>query len=158
MGRTVAIIGALDTKGPEFAFLKAQVEKRGCRTLVINVGVLGTPDFQPDISAEEVALAGGAPLAELVAAHDRGQAMEVMSRGATRIVKQLYQEARFDGIISMGGGGGTSVAATAMCVLPVGVPKLLVSTMASGDTSQYVGTSDLTLMPSIVDVAGLNRI
>src|SRR5262245_8342109 len=102
MAKTVAIIGALDTKGPEFAFLKAEIEKRGCRTMVVNVGVLGTPHFQPDISAEEVAWAGGAKLADLAAAHDRGQAMTAMGRGIAQLVKQLFKEARFDGIISMG--------------------------------------------------------
>ena len=156
--KTIAIIGALDTKGPEFAFLKAEIEKRGCRTLVINVGVLGAPLFQPEISAEEVAAAGGVKLADLVARHDRGHAMEVMNRGAAVIVMKLFAEGRFDGIISMGGGGGTGVAASAMRALPAGVPKLLVSTVASGDVSHYVGTTDISMMPSIVDVAGLNRI
>ncbi len=158
MTKTVAIIGALDTKGQEFAFLKAEIEKRGCRTLVINVGVLGTPLFAPDVSAEIVAEAGGATLTDLIARHDRGEAMQIMNLGAAATVKQLYQDGKFDGIISMGGGGGTGMASSAMRVLPVGVPKLLVSTVASGDTSQYVGTTDITMMPSIVDVAGLNRI
>jgi uncharacterized protein (UPF0261 family) len=158
MAKTIAMIGALDTKGQEFAFLKAEIEKRGYKTLVINVGVLGTPLFQPEVSAEEVAAAGGVNLAELVARHDRGQAMEVMNHGAAVIVKKLYGEGMFNGIISMGGGGGTGVAASGMRALPVGVPKLLVSTVASGDTSSYVGTTDITMMPSIVDVAGLNRI
>ena len=158
MAKTIAVIAALDTKGQEFAFLKAEIEKRGCRTLVINVGVLGMPSFQPKVSAEEVAAAGGANLADLVARHDRGQAMEVMNRGAAVVVKKLYENGKFEGIISMGGGGGTGIAASAMRALPVGVPKLLVSTVASGDTSPYVGTTDITMMPSIVDVAGLNRI
>jgi uncharacterized protein (UPF0261 family) len=158
MAKIIAIIGTLDTKGQEFAFLKAEIEKRGCRTLVINVGVVGTPLFQPEVSAEEVAAAGGVNLADLVARHDRGYAMEVMNRGAAVVVKKLYGELKFDGIISMGGGGGTGVAASAMRALPVGTPKLLVSTVASGDISPYVGTADITMMPSIVDVAGLNRI
>jgi uncharacterized protein (UPF0261 family) len=158
MAKTVAVIGALDTKGQEFAFLKTEIEKRGCRTLVINVGVLGTPVFQPEVSAEEVAAACGVSLADLVARHDRGQAMEVMNRGAAALVEKLYKEGKFDGIISMGGGGGTGVAASGMRGLPVGVPKLLVSTVASGDIGPYVGTTDITMMPSVVDVAGLNRI
>lgn len=158
MAKTVAIIGALDTKGQEFAFLKKEIEKRGCKTLVINVGVLGEPQFIPDISAEEVTLAGGVKLADLIARRDRGEAMEVMNRCAALIVKKLYQEGKFDGIISMGGGGGTGMGTSAMRALSVGVPKLMVSTVASGDTSAYVGTTDITMMPSIVDVAGLNRI
>jgi len=158
MTKTVAIIGALDTKGLEFAFLKKEIEKRGCKTLVINVGVLGEPEFKPDISAEEVTLAGGVNLKDLIARRDRGEAMEVMNRCVALIVKKLYQEGKFDGIISMGGGGGTGMGTSAMRPLPVGVPKVMVSTVASGDTSPYVGTADITMMPSIVDVAGLNRI
>ncbi|MBV8377456.1 MAG: Tm-1-like ATP-binding domain-containing protein [Verrucomicrobia bacterium] len=158
MAKTIAVLGALDTKGQEFAFLKTEIERRGCRTLVINVGVLGAPLFQPEVSAEEIAVAGGAPLADLVARHDRGQAMEVMNRGAAVVVRRLYDDGKFDGIISMGGGGGTVIAASAMKALPVGTPKLLVSTVASGDTGPYVGTTDIAMMPSVVDVAGLNRI
>lgn len=158
MTKTVAIIGALDTKGAEFAFLKAEIEKRGCCTLVINVGVLGEPLFAPDINADKVAEAGGARLADLVTARDRGEAMDVMTRGAAKIVGQLHGEGKFDGIISMGGSAGTIMATSAMRALPVGVPKLMVSTIASGDTSAYVGTTDITMMPSVVDVAGVNRI
>jgi uncharacterized protein (UPF0261 family) len=158
VSKTVAIIGALDTKGEEFAFLKAEVEKRGCRTLVINVGVLGPPAFQPDVPADEVAAAAGGALADLVTRHDRGYAMDIMHRGAAALVAKLYDESKFDAIISMGGGGGTVIAASAMRALPVGIPKLLISTVASGDTSPYVGTSDITMMPSVVDVAGLNRL
>jgi uncharacterized protein (UPF0261 family) len=158
MPKTVALTGALDTKGPEFEFLKREIEKRGCLTFVINLGVLGKPLFIPDVSAEEVALAGGVPLAELIKQQDRGQAMAVMTTGAAKIAAKYYQEGKFDGIISMGGGGNTVMATSAMRALPVGVPKLMVSTVASGDTSPYVGTSDITMMPSIVDVAGLNRI
>jgi uncharacterized protein (UPF0261 family) len=158
MAKTIAVLGALDTKGQEFAFLRTEIEKRGCSTLVINVGVLGAPLFHPEVSAEEIAAAGGAHLADLVARHDRGQAMEVMNRGAAVVVKNLYEKGKFDGIVSMGGGGATGIAASAMRALPVGVPKLLVSTVASGDTGPYVGTTDITMMPSIVDIAGLNRI
>ena len=158
MKKTIAIIGALDTKGQEFEFLKNEIEKRGCQTFVINVGVLGNPLFTPDVAADEVAHAGGIPLIELVQRADRGEAMSVMTAGSAKVVSKYYKEGKFDGIISMGGGGGTVMGASAMRALPVGVPKLMVSTIASGDTSAYVGTSDITMMPSIVDVAGLNRI
>ncbi len=157
MTKTIAIIGALDTKGTEFGFLKAEIEKRGCKALVINTGVF-EPMFPPDVSAEEVAEAGGARLADLVAKKDRGEAMAVMTRGATIIAKKLYAEGKFDGIISAGGSGNTVMATAAMRALPVGVPKVMVSTVAGGDVGAYVGTSDLIMMPSIVDVAGLNRI
>jgi uncharacterized protein (UPF0261 family) len=158
MRKTVAIIGALDTKGQEFEFLKKEIEKRGCQTFVINVGVLGKPLFSPDVAAEKVALAGGVQLSELVERADRGEAMTVMTAGVAKIAVKYYEAGKFDGIISMGGGGGTVMATNAMRALPVGVPKLMVTTIASGDTSAYVGTSDITMMPSIVDVAGLNRI
>lgn len=156
--KTIAIIGALDTKGQEFEFLKNEIEKRGCRAFVINVGVLGNPLFLPDVSAEEVALAGGVLLTDLVTRADRGEAMTVMTAGAAKIAAKYFGQGKFDGIISMGGGGGTVMGTSAMRALPVGVPKLMVTTIASGDTSAYVGTSDITMMPSIVDVAGLNRI
>jgi uncharacterized protein (UPF0261 family) len=158
LNKTIAIIGALDTKGGEFAFLKNEIEKRGCRTFVMNVGVLGEPLFEPQVSAEEVALAGGAQLSDLVSRQDRGEAMSVMTAGAAKIAAEYYQDGRFDGIISMGGGGGTVIGTSAMRSLPVGVPKVMVSTIASGDTSPYVGTNDIVMFPSIVDVAGLNRI
>ena len=158
MKKTIAILGALDTKGQEYAFLKAEIEKRGCRTLVVNVGVIGDPLFTPDVRSDEVAEAGGVPLADLIAQRDRGQAMEVMTRGAAVVVKRLYEAGEIDGLISMGGGGGTIIGTSAMRALPVGFSKLMVSTIASGDTSAYVGTTDITMMPSIVDVAGLNRI
>lgn len=158
MAKTVAIIGAFDTKGVEFAFLKAEIEKRGCNTFMINVGVLGEGPFKADISAEKVAAAGGGSLAALAASKDRGEAMSVMTQGAAVVSKQLYDEGRFDGMISMGGSGGAVVCTSAMRALPVGVPKLMVTTVASGDTSPYVGTTDITMMPSIVDVSGLNRI
>lgn len=157
MTKTIAILGALDTKGVEFAFLKAEIEKRGLNTLVINSGVFD-PMFPPDVSAEEVAEAGGARLADLVARKDRGEAMAVMTRGATAITKKLFAEGKFDGIISAGGSGNTVMATAAMRALPIGVPKVMISTVAGGDVSAYVGTSDLVMMPSIVDVAGLNRI
>ncbi len=158
MAKTIAIVGALDTKGQEFAFLKAEIEKRGCRTLVIDTGVLGEPAFTAEVSREEVARAGGAELRDLVAKQDRGEAVAVMTRGVTEVAKGLQSSGRIDGIISMGGGGGTVMGTSAMRALPVGFPKLMVSTVASGDTSAYVGTSDIMMMPSIVDVAGLNRI
>lgn len=158
MKKTIAIIGALDTKGIEFEFLKKEIEKRRFNTFVINVGVIGQPPFNPEVAAEEVALAGGSQLSELVKRADRGEATAVMMAGVTQIAVKYYEAGKFDGVISMGGGGGTVMATSAMRALPVGVPKLMVTTIASGDTSAYIGTSDITMMPAIVDVAGLNRI
>ncbi|MBL8118322.1 MAG: Tm-1-like ATP-binding domain-containing protein, partial [Anaerolineae bacterium] len=158
MTKIIAIFGALDTKGVEFAFLKAEIEKRGCGTLVVDTGVLGAAGFEPDVSREAVAQAGGVALDALVNRQDRGEAMAVMQRGAAEIAQRLHREGRIDGIISMGGGGGSSIGTAAMRALPVGFPKLMVSTVASGDTSGFVGTSDITMMYSVVDVAGINRI
>jgi uncharacterized protein (UPF0261 family) len=156
--KVVAIIGALDTKGAEYAFLKQQIEGQGVGTLMIDVGIFGEPPFAPDISAAEVATAGGADRAALAAANDRGNAVGAMAAGAAIILKRLYDEGRVHGAIAMGGGGGTTLGSIAMQPLPVGVPKLIVSTVASGDTSAYVGVKDIAMMPSIVDVAGVNRL
>jgi uncharacterized protein (UPF0261 family) len=158
MAKTVALIGAFDSKGEEFAFIKAEIEKRGCRTFTINVGTLGVGPFKADVSAETIAEAGGGKLADLAAAKDRGVAMKVMTAGAAVVAKKLYAEGKFDGIMSIGGSGGAAMCTSAMRELPVGVPKLMVTTVASGDTAPYVGAVDITMMPSIVDVSGLNRI
>ncbi|MBA3867796.1 MAG: Tm-1-like ATP-binding domain-containing protein [Anaerolineae bacterium] len=158
MTKTIAIFGALDTKGQEFAFLKAAIEQRGFQTLVVDTGVLAEPAFPPDITHDQVAIAAGVTLADLVTKGDRGEAMAAMQKGAAEIARQLHRDGKIDGIISMGGGGGTSVATAAMRALPVGFPKLMVSTVASGDTSGFVGNSDITMMYSVVDVAGINRI
>jgi uncharacterized protein (UPF0261 family) len=156
--KVVAIIGALDTKGAEYAFLKQQIGGQGVGTLMIDVGIFGEPPFAPDISAAEVATAGGADRAALAAANDRGNAVGAMAAGAAIILKRLYDEGRVHGVIAMGGGGGTTLGSIAMQSLPVGAPKLIVSTVASGDTRAYVGVKDIAMMPSIVDVAGVNRL
>jgi uncharacterized protein (UPF0261 family) len=158
MAKTVAIIGALDTKGDEFRFVKEQIEARGLNTLVIDVGVMGEPAFKPDVTRAEVAEAGGATIEGLRERADRGEAMKVMSEGVAEVVSRLYAEGRFDGVMSMGGSGGTSLATTAMRRLPVGVPKLMLSTVGGTDVSSYAGTRDITFMPSVVDVAGFNKI
>lgn len=158
MPKTIAVIGALDTKGPEFAFAKAEIERRGHRALVVNTAVMGAPTFEPDIPAERVAEAGGASLAALRAQADRGAAMEVMTRGVARVVKDLYDEGKIDGVLGMGGSAGTIIGTSAMRALPVGVPKVMVSTLASGDVKPYVGTKDVVMIHSVVDVAGMNRV
>ncbi len=114
MKKTIAIVAALDTKGQEFEFLKKEIEKRGCATFVINVGVLGSPAFAPEVSADEVAQAGGSSLTELVQKADRGEAMVVMTRGVAAIAAKYHAAGKFDGIISMGGGGGTVMGTSAM--------------------------------------------
>lgn len=158
MTKTVVIVGALDTKGQEFAFVKALIEAAGVKTLVVDFGVLGAPAFEPDIQREVVAAAGGGHWADLASGEHKDEAMKVMARGLAAVVRQLYDEGRLDGILGMGGSGGTSIATTAMRALPVGVPKVMVSTVGGGDVSAYAGTKDITFMPSIVDVAGINSI
>lgn len=155
----ILMVGAFDTKGPEYAFLREQILAKGHEVLAMNTGVIGAAEVFPvDIDADEVATAGGSALAALRAAGDRGAAMKAMSEGSAVVAKRLHDEGRFDGIVGMGGSGGSSVVTAAMRALPVGVPKVCVSTVASGDTSTYVGAKDVTLIPSIVDVAGVNRI
>jgi uncharacterized protein (UPF0261 family) len=158
MAKTVVIAGALDTKGQEFAFVKHLIEQEGLKTLTIDFGVMGEPLFEPDIPRNEVAEAGGGNLDYLAGGQHKDEAMRVMSDGLQTVVRRLYDEGHLDGILGMGGSGGTSIAASAMRTLPVGVPKVMVSTVGGGDVSTYAGTKDITFMPSIVDVAGFNRI
>ncbi len=158
MPKTIALIGALDTKGEEFAFVQAALLRRGHQTLVIDTGVIGEPQLTPDISADAVATAGGTTLHTLRQQADRGQAIESMARGAASIASQLHAAGKIDGILGMGGSAGTAIGTAAMRALPVGFPKLMVSTLASGDTAPYVGVSDILMLPAVVDVAGVNRI
>jgi uncharacterized protein (UPF0261 family) len=155
---TIAVLGSFDTKGVEFAYLIEQIRARQHDVLLIDTSILGKSSLKPHIRAEEVAEAGGQSLTHLREHQQRGPAMQVMAQGAAKVVNNLYASGRIDAIISMGGSGGTAVFAAAVRDLPVGFPKLLISTMASGDTHSIVGTQDLILVPSIVDVAGLNRI
>lgn len=155
--KTVAIAGTFDSKGKEFLFIKELFEEIGIKTFTLHTGTFA-PAFAPDVSNNEIAAEAGENLSEIVAKKDRARATAAMSRGVEKIVPRLYREGKFDGIISLGGSGGTSIIAPAMRALPVGVPKIIVSTMASGNTEQYVGTSDVILIPSIVDVSGLNVI
>ncbi len=158
MAKTVVIVGALDTKGREFAFVKEQIESANVHSLVVDIGVMGEPGFSPDIGRHEVVAAAGGDLTRLASGDHKDEAMQIMATGLAVIVRRLYDDGKLDGIIGMGGTGGTSVATTAMRTLPVGVPKLMVSTVGGGDVSPYAGSKDITFMPSIVDVAGINRI
>ncbi len=157
MGKTILIIGAFDTKGEEYAFIKRIIETRGFKTLTLDTGIYDPRWIHPDITNVEVAGAGGVDIRELQRA-DRGTAMKSMSQCVAKIVRQLFDEGQFDGVIGMGGTGGTSVITAGMRMLPIGVPKVMISTAASGDTSPYVGTRDIVMFPSVVDVAGINRI
>ncbi len=159
MSKTILLIGAFDVKGEEYAFVRKQIETQGCKILSMNFGTLGSTDLFPvDIDNAAVAKAGGADINQLQKDRDRGKAMAVMGKGAAVLIKRLYEEGKFDGVFGMGGSGGSSVISNAMRALPIGTPKVLVSTVAAGDTTLLAGVKDVTMIPSVVDVAGLNPI
>lgn len=159
MAQTIVVLGSFDTKAREYAFLREAIVAQGGQVLAVNFGVLGTTDLFPvDVEADAVARAGGGDLATLRASGDRGAAMKVMAAGVAAVAKQLYDHGKLGGITGMGGSGGSSVITAAMRALPMGVPKVCVSTVAGGDVSSYVGTKDIVLIPSVTDVAGVNRI
>ena len=158
MPQTILLLGTFDTKGEEFAFARDLIEARGHEAMLLDVGVMDDPALDPDISAEEVAAAAGTSLAALREAGDRGLAMDTMTEGATAIAHERLDDDGFDAVLGLGGSGNTAVATGVMRTLPVGLPKMMVSTMASGDTAPYVGATDITMMYSVADIAGLNRI
>ena len=154
---TVVLLGTLDTKGKEYDYLRARVREQGVDVVLVDAGVF-EPLAEADVSQDEVAAAGGAEIAALREASDRGAAVDAMGRGAAEVVRRLHEEGRLDGILTVGGSGNSSIGAQAMRGLPVGVPKLIVSTLASGDTRPYVGATDVSMTYSVVDISGLNRI
>ncbi len=159
MPKTICIIGAFDTKGEDHAFLRSQILAHDHQVLTVNVGVLGTTRLFPvDFEGREVIDGVDLNLEQIRSRRDKAEAMKAFAERAPKFVRDLYDRGKFDGIIGMGGSGGSSIIASAMRALPIGVPKVLVSTIASGDVSFYVGGKDITMIPSIVDVAGLNRI
>ena len=155
---TVVLVGTLDTKGVEYGYMRDRLREAGVDVVLVDAGVVGTPQTQPDVTREEVARAAGADVAALAEAGDRDAAIEKMVEGAAEIVRRRHAEGRLDAILGLGGSGGTAIVTFAMRGLPVGVPKLMVSTVASGDTRPYVGASDVTMMYSVVDIAGINQI
>ncbi|HUF68651.1 MAG TPA: Tm-1-like ATP-binding domain-containing protein [Longimicrobiales bacterium] len=155
---TVLLIGTLDTKGEELAWVRGLIEARGHSVRVLDAGVLGEPVFAPDVPASDIAEAGGSTLAELRSRGDRGVALDVMARGAAAVAAREYNEGRVAAVLGIGGSCGTAIATSAMRALPVGVPRVMVSTVASGPVGSYVGETDITMMYSVVDIAGLNRI
>lgn len=156
--KTIAVLGTLDSKGEEHAFVADLIRQRGHAVLLIDVGSGGPPTIKPDITREEVAAAAGLDLAPLIAKQDRGECVVAMSRAAPVMLAELAAQKKIDGVISLGGGGGTAIGTAAMRALPLGFPKLMVSTLASGNTAHYLGTKDIVMVPSIADIAGLNRL
>ncbi len=159
---TVVLLGTLDTKGTEHAFVRDRLRDAGIDVILVDVGILGRPTVEPDVPSRDVAQAAGTTLEDVRAAGmaggNRAIALEAMARGASALVAAWREEGRCDGAMGMGGSGGTAIISAVLRSLPVGVPKLLVSTMTSGDTRGFVGTRDLMLLHPVTDIQGLNRI
>ncbi len=158
VSRSVLVVGALDTKGNEVRFLRDRLVAAGVTAMVVDIGVLGPPAFEPDVFRDEIARAAGESIGDLAAAQDRGRAIAAMHRGLTEWVRARRERGIREGMIAIGGSAGTAVATAGMRELPIGAPKLMVSTMASGDVRPYVGTSDLCMMYSVADFTGLNSL
>ena len=156
MTRSILLVGTLDTKGHEYAYARDLIEARGHVALVMDVGVVGEPTCKADIAANVVARSGGSTLAKLRKGSNRNTALDVMTLGAVRLAQGLG--ASIAGVLALGGSGGTAVGTAVMRSLPIGLPKVMLSTLASGDVGPYIGESDITMMYSVVDIAGLNRI
>ncbi|MDQ1531234.1 MAG: hypothetical protein QOE37_1339 [Microbacteriaceae bacterium] len=157
-GPSVVLAGALDTKADEYGFIRDRLASAGVPTVLLDTGVLGSPGIRPDVDRRTVAAAAGADLDALAAAHDRNDAMVAMARGAASLVRGLYDQGRVSGVMMLGGSNAGFVMSQVAAALPIGCPKVLVSTVVAGDTRPYVGTSDLTMMYPVVDIAGLNSI
>ncbi|MCI0702851.1 MAG: Tm-1-like ATP-binding domain-containing protein, partial [Planctomycetia bacterium] len=155
---SVLLVGTLDTKGNEFAYVRDRLKAAGVSVIVLDAGVVGPPAFQPDIGREAVFSAAGANHEHVKAAGDRGKAVELAAAGVAKVAAELHKQGKLSGVLSLGGSAGTTIGTSAMRALPVGVPKLMVSTLASGQVQPYVGTRDVMMMYSVVDISGLNRI
>lgn len=158
MNKTIAVLGTLDTKGIEHAYVAGLIKSQGYDVLLVDVGTGLDPQVPPDITRWEVASEAGIDLPAVLAKRDRGEAVAAMVQAAPLMLERLQREGRIHGVISLGGGGGTAIASAAMRALPLGFPKLIVSTLASGQTAHYMGTKDIVMMPSIVDIQGLNQV
>lgn len=155
---TIAVLGTLDTKGAEHAFVADAIRAAGCRPLLIDAGGLGAPQVTPDVTRDAVAAAGGIDLAALARQADRGAMIAALTQAVPVLLSRLAARGEIHGVISLGGTGGTAIGTAAMRALPLGFPKVMVSTVASGNVAPYVGVKDVVMFPSIVDVAGLNRV
>src|SRR5438067_4865297 len=155
---SVLLIGTLDTKGVEFGYCRDRLRAAGLPVLVVDAGVMGPPAFPPDVSREAVFSAAGATAERVKADADRGKAVALAAEGVAKLAAELHRQGKVSGVLSLGGSAGTTIGTAAMRALPVGVPKLMVSTLASGQVQPYVGTRDVMMMYSVVDISGLNRI
>lgn len=158
MRMNVFLPGTFDTKGIEFAFLKSLLEKQGIHCICADAGVLNPPSFVPDISREDVFIAAGTTLKKNLLEKNRGNAVEAAAKGLAKIALDLFNQGKIHGVLGMGGSAGTTLGTSAMRALPFGVPKIMVSTLASGQVRPFIGVKDITMMHSVVDISGLNRI
>ena len=156
--KTVALIGTLDTKAADFAFVRAELEKQGLAVLMVDAGVRGDPPWPPDIAAAEVAAAAGSSLDALRTGGDRASAVEAMARGAASLTRELFDNDRIHAVLGLGGSGGTAIATAAMRALPLGPPKIMVSTVIAGNAATLIGARDIVLIPAITDIAGVNHL
>ena len=154
----VYLLATLDTKGAEAAFVRDRLTAAGVPARLVDVGCLGKPSVVADISRERMFTAAGGALAEFVAAGDRGRAISALCDGAAKLIAEHYAQGQVSGVIALGGSAGTAIGTAAMRALPLGVPKLMISTLASGQVRQYVGDKDILMLNTVVDLAGLNRI
>src|SRR6202035_3788599 len=150
---SILLVGTLDTKGAETLFVRDLLQAADVRPLVIDAGVMGPPYFSPDVPREQVYAAAGARLEDLRRIGDRGRAIEAAARGTAAIAKLYARDV--EGILALGGSAGTTIGTAAMRALPFGIPKVMVSTVASGQLKQYVGVRDIMMMHSVVDLCGL---
>jgi uncharacterized protein (UPF0261 family) len=155
---SVYLLATLDTKGPEAALVRDRLIELGMKIVVVDTGCVGTPPFPGDISREAVFAAAGTTLAATLAKNDRGVAVTKAAAGATAVVLEAFRRGEVGGVIALGGSAGTTIGTAAMRALPIGVPKVMVSTLASGDVRQWVGDKDIVMCNSVVDIAGINRI
>jgi len=159
MGKTIAIVGTLDTKGEEIHFLKSLIEERGHQALVIDTGILGAPHLNADISREKVARAGGESIETLQQKNDEAFAQKIMSAGLKKLISSLLESGKINGLIAIGGGQGSVIASPALKSLPFGFPKILVSTKVSqAGIRPFIGIKDILVLPPVADLAGINRL
>jgi uncharacterized protein (UPF0261 family) len=157
VGKTIVLMGRLDSKGKEYEYVKDKILRGGFNVIVVDTGTRGVPKFEPDIPREEVAKAAGVEMQDVVDRTDENKEIQIMMEGASRIAQRLHDSGKLDGIMCLGGTRGTAIGTAAMRALPFGIPKVMVSTIASGDTQPYVGTKDITIIHAVTDIVGLNR-
>ena len=155
---TVLLIATFDTKAEEALYLQRKIESLGCRVLSMDIGILEESGTATDINRRQVAEAGGSSIREMVASGDKGKCIDAMRKGACALSRKLYDAGEFQGVIAIGGAQGTDIGTAAMRGLPFGVPKFMVSTVASGRATfgPFVGTKDIIMMHSVADIQGVN--